>query len=338
MFTTLGALIVGLLAWCYWGCLVLPVHSSGTGYVPPAPTLVGAIQRAEKRELRVLSFNMFLRATFCIDPATRWNNDYKRERMQGFLEYLDDYDVLALQETWLVMGEHVKLDLMKQAEAAGFVHWVRSPCAATAHMCVMDGMLLLMSRHPIEHIEFVTYTRCRWADCAASKGAIAVRVVPFGDHASALDVVVTHTNAWEAADIRVTQLQELTAFIEQRQSDLPGFPLIIAADLNIYYGDSEWKDVFHQHPLLVGYHDLVETDLGPEAVTFNGDIMRPSNQGRCDYILWKPASGASHGRPKSVLSLGGGTRIDHFSVEGKPYKTLSDHFGVSTLFQCAPSQ
>ena len=49
---------------------------------------------ANKDRIRLLTYNIFLRPPFIRNNA----DDYKNERFEDFLEQIDNYDVIALQE------------------------------------------------------------------------------------------------------------------------------------------------------------------------------------------------------------------------------------------------
>ena len=104
-----------------------------------------ARERASRGQVRVLNYNFFLRSDLITDASTASNNDFKDERLEMLIERLDEYDILLLQEIWMTNSAGRKERLVSAARKRGFGYWLRSACRGS----FVDGMLLILSRHPL---------------------------------------------------------------------------------------------------------------------------------------------------------------------------------------------
>jgi serine/threonine protein kinase len=104
--------------------------------------------------LRVLSFNIFLRP-----PGVKNNtSDYKEARMAKFIEtMLDKYDVIGLQEMF-GYGSGRLSRLQSAAKKRGLEHSVSSPPRGLLNGMV-DGGLVVLSRHPIAKTAHITFKK-----------------------------------------------------------------------------------------------------------------------------------------------------------------------------------
>jgi len=214
---TLLLAVAVLLLWAYWACLVLSQHSGGISYVLPPVSQPGAIQRRKERSIRILSYNVFLRPFYVTDEITSEEDDFKDQRLDVFLTLLDDFDVLALQEVWNVCAPQRFQKLIGQAEARGFKHWFRSGCFPLRTKPT-DGMLLVLSRHPLHMPGEVIYDACAGIDCIAGKGALAVRIRPFGETMCDFDLLSTHLQAGENHETRQAQMLQMRGFLDEHGS------------------------------------------------------------------------------------------------------------------------
>ena len=177
-----------------------------------------AVQRSAQGLVRVLSYNMFLRPDLLTDASTSGSNDFKEERLQLFIQRLDDYDVLLLQETWMVNSATRKERLVSAARSRGFRFWVRAAC----HGDAITAMLLILSRHPLTASDEHSYSARVGLEVLASKGALRARAWINGNSACAVDFYNTHLQAGEEEnggdDVRSKQTKELATFVSREWS------------------------------------------------------------------------------------------------------------------------
>lgn len=102
----------------YWDAMVLPRAHLGSEYIPPPPTQISAQRRASEGVVHVLSYNIFQRPALVCDKVTCSDNDFKRPRLDLLIERLDDFDLLLLQESWLMLVFGRKKHLVEQVVEA----------------------------------------------------------------------------------------------------------------------------------------------------------------------------------------------------------------------------
>jgi len=311
--------------------MVVSRHAGGiSDYIPPASQPAARKRRGE-RHIRILSYNMFLRPLYATDKHTSAEDDFKDERLEFFLREVDQFDVLALQEVWIVCAERRFQWFLKEAVERGFQHWSRSGCYPLQGK-PSDGMLLILSRHPLLRHAEVTYDSCSSIDCHASKGALAVRIRPFSDVSCDFELLDTHLQAGRKEDIveaRAGQLSQLRAFVDARGSTLENISTVIAGDFNVDAGSGE-----HRQRVVGNFPDFFDVLLADGRPSFStadfGGVATAEPQKvarrRLDYILHKPGKGSRRSPNSSV--------IEAFVVQGQKFTTLSDHFGVTTTMAC----
>lgn len=201
-------------------------------------------QRAVRKEIRVLSYNTFLRPNLLRDRATALENDFKEERMADMVGHFDDYDLLLLQETWTPGSNRRKSRLIGLAREKGFHYYARSACKFGAPC--MDAMLLILSRYPLTDAGEHTYTTGAGVDYFASKGAVWTVLQPpvdvFGPNVAPVLVVTTHLQANFGGgrdEVREQQVEELGKLLRERMEALDRSPAtqgavaLVTGDFNI---------------------------------------------------------------------------------------------------------
>lgn len=325
----------------------VPVHSD-----PSQPN--AARERAAAGNVSVLNYNVFLRPQLVTDSATSAENDFKTERMEYMTEasFLDAYDVLLLQETWMVLSERRKETFVEAATAAGFPYFSRGACRGEP----ITSMLLLMSRHPLVTTAEFTFTQ-RGGEALASKGVLHGRVWVNGNSSQPIDFFTTHLLSGLGSsndDVRSVQIQEIVAFVQERRALAVGDDavagdnaIVIAGDFNID-GRLDGGGDGAPGPL----HDRLLSDLQPLNSTGSlQDLVMsniPSNKLPVTYPVSSAGSALLAFDPYDGESLDyaffekgsgpiqvvpGTARVDHMTVTGRPYVTLSDHFAIPFMLQ-----
>ena len=165
------------------------------------------------------------------DAATAEANDFKEERLDIMISRLDQFDVVAFQETWLVLDNGRKARLVAAAKQAGYPYFVRSECRGRLN----DGMLLILSRHPITDSKELTFSQGKGFDGMATKGVLWARIRLCDDPGCVLDLFTTHLQSGGGHDptaaatgarggdpekywARMSQLSELGAFVKRQMA------------------------------------------------------------------------------------------------------------------------
>jgi len=112
----------------------------------------------------ILTYNLFIRP-----PGIKNNeDDFKEERLDEFIEVMDSYDVIGLQEMFSSFSSRVN-KLIDAAHKKGFYYSLKSVPHGTFSSFLVDGGLLLLSKYPIIEDDGIIYSQGVQSDGLASK-------------------------------------------------------------------------------------------------------------------------------------------------------------------------
>ena len=290
-------------------------------------------QPARPKHLKALQYNVFWRPEF----SHIGREEYLRERMEQTVDRIveDGYDLVGIEEAWQ-LGSDLVDDFVKLLRERGYKYIVSGELPGLFTRLCLDSGLLLISKYPIVAYDAMTYVDSYKIDYIYGKGALYGRV-NVGNNAH-VHVFVTHLQATytllaspEDKAIRKKQLAQLRKFIEKNAID--GAPIMVFGDFNVDWLHSEEKELFDHELTLVGY-DRIDT-LPERPVTYadteDGKPLETvltvekdlGGMMSLDYVFW-----FKHKDGDQVIENCKG-RLEKFLVEGKPYRQLSDHYGIA---------
>jgi endonuclease/exonuclease/phosphatase family metal-dependent hydrolase len=309
---TTGLIISFFFLNVYWSCFATPVAVLST------QTDLGA----QEFTMKVLSYNMFLRLNLAAEPGTK--NDWKDERLQIFIDtVIDDYDILLLQEVWTPLSSGRKEKLIAEARKRGYKYYVRSRCKGKP----MDAMLLILSKHPLVANAEHTFSVATGEDQLASKGVLFARAYIRGLKQCTLDLYTTHMQAWDNPQniqIRRQQTKELAAFVNKKSGSR--ISAVIAGDFN---SDgllaNNYNNIIDDLAGDLNVQSLLEPPL---------NITYPAQSGwnasAIDYVFFIDSQ-----EEHSINSIQAhNANIEPLFIDNQPFKTLSDHYGISFDIDC----
>jgi len=314
------------------------------------------------KEVKVLSYNIFLRPPFVHNNA----DDFKNERLKEFINYIDNYDIISLQEIFCLANYRQQM-LLKAAFDQGFKYFTQSKRSAWFSGKLIDAGLLILSKYPIVESDGHIYRSGNQIDGWAAKQVIYAKV-QVSDNMF-LHVFNTHLQAsyYDSSDshnkindfARADQVTEMADFIKQKIHD-SHHPLLVTGDFNINSRDpispsletKEYKYMMETlDPSGVWLRDLLkEAHNGAHPITYGdfheqpeGDSVKRSPKetllthtaDHCcglsiDYILF----GETTNQGDAALEVVS-TNIEQFVVDPTVVKCsqLSDHYGVTTTLR-----
>ena len=101
-----------------------------------------------QEQIKILTYNIFMRPYLIKNNA----DDHKETRLDMLIQIFRDYDVVCLQEIFDVFT-HRRQKLLRKAEKVGFKYFVQSDSPGLLEPYLIDGGLLVLSKHPIEKTE-----------------------------------------------------------------------------------------------------------------------------------------------------------------------------------------
>ena len=201
----------------------------------------GQLLELEREEIRVLTFNIFMRP-----PAVKNNiDDYKEERFEEFIKLFHEYDIICNQEVFSGLNTR-KERLVSYATKAGFFDAVTSSKPGFWDHYMIDGGLVILSRFPIVYSAEHTYSRYANDDSMSKKGILYAKVKIGDCH---LHVFNTHMQAnyfhssfytyVKSIQYKTYQVKELVEFIDYHTQNLgPGDEIVVLGDFNISSRDA----------------------------------------------------------------------------------------------------
>mmetsp|Transcript_22746 Transcript_22746/g.33591 ORF Transcript_22746/g.33591 Transcript_22746/m.33591 type:complete len:370 (-) Transcript_22746:9-1118(-) len=233
------------------------------------------------------------------------------------------YDVIAFQEVFSHALTHEGLSLLLEGLEGSYPYHVKLQPNIIPFMNYDSG-LLIVSRYPIELLEFHEYKNESGMDAWASKG-IMVAMIDAGDESSKLIVGNTHLNAG-GKSVTVRQGQILEASNAFKRIAIPERTAVFAV------GDFNTKELDKDGTTTDSYTFLMETlsdntiDLFRKA---NGIVPLGSTIGhgkRLDYVFGLDKIGGRHMSASYKLLDAG---VDNFTVD----ENLSDHRGAYAVIE-----
>ncbi len=214
--------------------------------------------------IKFLSFNMWLRPLFVVSSI---NGDQKEARYNKFVNtYLENYDIVLLQEVFGTWGKRMKEDAQKK----GFKFVESGPKSKWRTFKFVDSGILLLSKLEIVESNIHDFKeRGYGSDYLVRKGAIRVRVKT--GEGRLIDVFTTHLQADYTTEstkksekemyrnIQVAQLKELKQFMVHKK----GISIVLAGDFNIdAYNEKRYQEMLDV--LFGDEKDKIQILLQPE--------------------------------------------------------------------------
>eukprot|EP01111_Echinosteliopsis_oligospora_P005361 TRINITY_DN18646_c0_g1_i1.p1 TRINITY_DN18646_c0_g1~~TRINITY_DN18646_c0_g1_i1.p1 ORF type:complete len:414 (-),score=59.72 TRINITY_DN18646_c0_g1_i1:107-1348(-) len=238
-------------------------------------------------DLKFLSYNIFLRPPFVKNNA----DDFKNERLTEFLNHIDQFDVICLQELFNLLNWRQTL-LLNSAREKGFIYQTKSMNPHLTSGKFIDAGLAIISKLPIVETDAAIYQAGNQIDSWAAKQVIYAKI-----QVSASNYVHVFTTHMQASyfdnhdsinvindKARATQVQEMADFIKFKTAGSP-YPVLITGDFNInarsQSPDQQETDEYKYMIDTLNYGEIGLRDLLAEAN--NGD--HPITYGDIHEIL-----------------------------------------------------
>lgn len=165
--------------------------------------------------LRILSWNIFM-----VPPAIFKSDQVNRARMMGEVLEKSGADVLILQEAFMKKTRR----LLEQKLSPIYPHHTGKPQGGG--LFKINCGVWILSRLPLEEVNFIPYKDCEGSDCFGKKGAYLFAVNKNGHR---IYIAGTHVQSGPAAATRQKQFAQLVA----EMARIPETePLLILGDLN----------------------------------------------------------------------------------------------------------
>jgi len=314
-------------------------------------------------DVKVLSYNIFLRPPLVKNNA----DDFKNERLKEFINHIDQYDIISLQEMFCLANSRQRV-LLNAAREKGFKYHCESINAAWYTAKFIDAGLLIMSKYPILESDGYIYRSGNQIDGWAAKQVIYAKIQitgtfflhVFNTHlqASYFDSHENHNKINDFA--RADQVSEMAAFIEKKTSGSP-YPILVTGDFNINSREvgspnnetreykymmetldptgTRLRDLLKEeyngiHPITYG--DVHEQVSGDKITYIPRETLLTHTADHCcglsiDYVFFGDTESNKSANVLEVVSA----KVEEFLVDPAVVKCsqLSDHYGITTTLR-----
>lgn len=189
-----------------------------------------ATTEQDTASIKVMTYNLYL-ILLASDGISSLDGRAKRRTDWFATPEANQYDIIALQETWTN-----PIEVRDGMVAAGYCHYVYDDRGSTG------SGLALYSKHPIVYHDFRGFQNaCGGVDCVADKGVLYTKIViPKGDDGDTVvegdDKIVhvfnTHTMfSVDNHDVRRRQYDVMRTFINEQTID-PSELVLLVGDFN----------------------------------------------------------------------------------------------------------
>lgn len=310
----------------------------------PAMTMSPIASESAPRERRIglFSLNAFIR------PVLVGISDHKDSRLHDLEAALSAYDIACFQELFWTSGPRKQAFLHTIAQS-GLTHVASPPTPGLRGLLqfppkIIDAGLVIASRFAIARTDYVPFHDASYQsiDFLVAKGVLYARLI-LPHSLGFLHVFTTHLQANNGLEVafdetRRSQLAQLVQFVQRVTQDDPSGPVVLAGDFNVdgRMGpkDSSSSDeyvraaeILAQIRPSVPLKDIVFEAYGhTHPVTSAGGLYgRDQKNERLDYIFLS----SPHG---NVVPVKKSVRVDEMFVEGRVYRTISDHYALEAYF------
>jgi endonuclease/exonuclease/phosphatase family metal-dependent hydrolase len=187
-------------------------------------------------------------------------------------------DFVLVQES-IVTSQHAVL--RQGMRNAGFVHETKQLVGSLRNLKLVQGGLVLFSRHPIMHEEQMVFDgMCAQEDCMASKGCVYVSIKKNGQQ---FHVFGVHLQAWETPKSRAVrrgQMKRVKKFIDAQKIQSED-PVILLGDFNV--------DMYSQRRQMQALQDQTNCSIlkrHPDTHPFSSDPLTNQLMGVDDDMAY----------------------------------------------------
>ena len=282
--------------------LVMANFCEGTFAAPLPPLKPGAGAVTENRNLKILSWNIYMLPRMVPRKG-------KRERAYAIVEALKktDYDIIVFEEAFLPAARKIIL-----AGLGNQYEFQYGPVNSTPNIKTNGGVWIL-SKIKMDLVKTIQFKECATWDCLARKGAMLLEGTWNGKK---FQLMGTHLQADEYQEVRYKQMDEIyTDLLAPYLRN--GVPQIVCGDMNT---EAEIKE---RYCTMLNCFGAENGEIsGVEKCTYDGvnnEIAQSygvKDKTTYDYILLR-----NNGQRVNVIKRS-------VSILKKGKKQLSDHYGI----------
>jgi len=276
------------------------------------PTRTVSAQETENndRELKILSWNMYMLPRFALHTGKR-----KRAREIAKVLPAENYDIIVFQEAFhgdarrILKRKWKKLYPVRIGPANRNWWWLKT-----------NSGVWIMSKIPLKQLKQIKYKDCHgFIDCFANKGALLVEGEFEGQK---FQLLGTHIQAGGPDSIKQKQYEAIRALTDQYKED--GVPQLLVGDFN------KGKDNGDSYYKMLSTLDVKDYEPDGELKFTAGsdnDFRQGGDDRLIDFIFYRPNGVV----PKKMIR-----NVRRFQSEVPCFKgmsDLSDHYAMEVILK-----
>ena len=214
--------------------------------------------------IKILTYNFFSRPP----PVNTNGTDYKDERLNDFIEFLPEFDIICFQEMFTTFNDR-KHRMIREGAKAGLKYYVSAKVPSFFSKYIADSGLLILSRYEIVENDSYDYYLNISGDSVSNKGILYAKIkindrylFLFNTHLQASYFDESQKSINCTIQVRTGQTEELVNYVYNKLLSIPQYQIkqgcvLIVGDLNIDAHDNK----FAKERYLIPQYNIPEYEL-----------------------------------------------------------------------------
>ena len=214
--------------------------------------------------IKILTYNFFSRPP----PVNTNGTDYKDERLNDFIEFLPEFDIICFQEMFTTFNDR-KHRMIREGAKAGLKYYVSAKVPSFFSKYIADSGLLILSRYEIVENDSYDYYLNISGDSVSNKGILYAKIkindrylFLFNTHLQASYFDESQKSINCTIQVRAGQTEELVNYVYNKLLSIPQYQIkqgcvLIVGDLNIDAHDNK----FAKERYLIPQYNIPEYEL-----------------------------------------------------------------------------
>ena len=214
--------------------------------------------------IKILTYNLFSRPP----PVNTNGTDYKDERLNDFIEFLPEFDIICFQEMFTTFNDR-KHRMIREGAKAGLKYYVSAKVPSFFSKYIADSGLLILSRYEIVENDSYDYYLNISGDSVSNKGILYAKIkindrylFLFNTHLQASYFDESQKSINCTIQVRTGQTEELVNYVYNKLLSIPQYQIkqgcvLIVGDLNIDAHDNK----FAKERYLIPQYNIPEYEL-----------------------------------------------------------------------------
>ena len=200
-----------------------------------------------KTSVRILTYNFFSRPP----PVNTNGTDYKDDRLQDFINFLPNFDIICFQEVFTTFNDR-KHRMIREGAKVGLKYYFSAKVPSFFSKYIADSGLLILSRYEIVENDWYDYYVNISGDSVSKKGILYAKIkindrylFLFNTHLQSSYFDESQSNINCTIQVRTGQTEELINYVYNKlltikRKEIEKGCVLIVGDFNIDAHDNKY--------------------------------------------------------------------------------------------------